>query len=282
MLVFEDIDPIKEYILKVKSKRQSIGFVPTMGALHQGHLSLIHTSKSENDLTVCSIYINPTQFNKEEDLQNYPRVIMQDVELLKSAGCDILFAPNDQVMYKDKAKIKFDFGLLESMMEGKYRPGHFNGVGLIISKLFNIINPTRAYFGQKDLQQFLIIRQLVKDLAFDVNLSCLPIVREPDGLAMSSRNSRLKKEEREIAGTLFKALNLARNFLLENNDVEKAKQQVHSMIQKIPSIHIEYIEIRDSESLLPVNNIEDHKQVSLFIAGFIGEIRLIDNVRLYS
>ncbi|CAN5461264.1 pantoate--beta-alanine ligase [soil metagenome] len=280
MRVFEDIDPIKEFLNELKNKRQSIGFVPTMGALHQGHLSLIDASKYENDLTVCSIYINPTQFNKVADIKNYPRVLDNDIELLQKSGCDVLFAPTDRVMYKDKALIKFNFGHLENVMEGKFRLGHFNGVGLIISKLLHILSPDKAYFGQKDLQQFLIIRQLVQDLAFDVNLRCLPVVREPNGLAMSSRNLRLKKVERDNAGIFYKALNLARNFLLKHDDVEKTMQEVHKLFEKFPSIQLEYFEIRDSESLMPVDNIENHKQVSLFIAGYVGEIRLIDNLYL--
>jgi pantoate--beta-alanine ligase len=282
MLIFEDIAPIKEYLFPLKSINQRIGFIPTMGALHKGHLSLIDASRSENEITVCSIYINPTQFNNKADLQNYPRVLQHDIKMLQDAGCDILFAPDDQVMYKEKAIIDLKFGPLESLMEGKYRNGHFNGVGLIICKLFHIINPNTAYFGQKDLQQFIIIRQLIKDLAFDVNLCCLPIVREPDGLAMSSRNARLNKDDRKISGIFYKALNLARIFLLEHNNIEKTEQQVKNLFEKYPAIHLEYFEVRDSETLEPVNNIENHQQISLFIAGYIGDIRLIDNIYLFS
>lgn len=281
MTIFEDIDPIQEYLFPFRSNRKKIGFVPTMGALHKGHLSLIQASKQENDVTICSIYINPTQFNNSSDLSNYPRVLQKDIELLNDCECDALFLPSDQVMYPQQPLLQISFGELEKVMEGKYRAGHFNGVALVVSKFFNIINPSNVYFGQKDLQQFLIVEKLIKDLSFQLNLKCLPIVREPDGLAMSSRNSRLSNNERYLATSLFKALSLAQNFLLEENNVEKAKFIVDEFFQAIPEIHLEYFEVMDSESLVPVTNLDRSREVSLFIAGYLGKVRLIDNIFLY-
>ncbi|MDQ3393347.1 MAG: pantoate--beta-alanine ligase [Bacteroidota bacterium] len=281
MLIFEDINPIKTHLLTVKCKRQSIGFVPTMGALHLGHISLIKASKAQCDITVCSIYVNPTQFNNESDLVNYPKVLDKDIEFLKNEGCDILFVPSDGVMYQQKPGLFLNFGRLENIMEGNFREGHFNGVGLIVAKLLNIIQPTNAYFGQKDLQQFLIIKQLVKDFSFDVNLYCMPIVREPDGLAMSSRNLRLSIEDRKDAIGLYGALKKAQAFLLEYKNVPRAKEIIKRMLADNEVIKLEYFEILDSNTLNQVVNLDEHQQVSLFIAGYLGEIRLIDNIYLH-
>lgn len=281
MLIFEDIVQIKSHLFTIKNKGQALGFVPTMGALHQGHLSLIEASKAQNDITLCSIYINPIQFNKESDLIHYPRVLNKDVEILKKAGCDILFVPSDKIMYQQKPIISLNFGHLESSMEGKFREGHFNGVGLIVAKLMNIIQPDNIYFGQKDLQQFIIIKQLVKDLAFNVNLNCLPIVREPDGLAMSSRNVRLSTDERKLAVYFYKALKKAQVVLIKKKDIALAKNTVQSFLADVDAIKLEYFEILDSNNLKIIENIDDHSQVSLFIAGYLGEIRLIDNIYLH-
>jgi pantoate--beta-alanine ligase len=282
MLIFEGIDPIKTHLSKLKFNNKSIGFVPTMGALHDGHISLIQASKAENDITVCSIYINPTQFNKDSDLNNYPRVLEQDVELLHKSDCDILFTPSDQEIYAQKPILQLNFGYLETLMEGKFRNGHFNGVGIIVAKLLNIVQPTNIYFGQKDLQQYLIIRQLVKDLSFDVNLICLPIVREPDGLAMSSRNLRLSKANRKLATSFYEVLLKAKRVILENSNIALAKSFVNNYFVDSDVIKLEYFEVLDSNTLKIINNLEDHPHVSLFIAGYIGEIRLIDNIYLHS
>lgn len=281
MLIFKDIDPIKTHLFSLKSKGQTIGFVPTMGALHAGHTSLIEESNKKNDVTVCSIYVNPTQFNKETDLANYPRVLNQDIKILEEAGCDILFAPSDHVMYQHKHLLSLNFGYLETIMEGRFRKGHFKGVGIIIAKFLNIIQPTNLYMGQKDLQQFIIVKQLIEDFSFDVNLICMPIVREPDGLAMSSRNGRLADRERNFANLLYKALLLAKSVLIEHNNVILAKEKVVSFFTKNDVIKLEYFEVLDSNTLEPVENLEVHKQISLFIAGYLGEIRLIDNIYLH-
>ena len=262
---------------KLRVSGKTVGFVPTMGALHEGHLHLIRASVSENDITVCSIFVNPTQFNNAEDFRLYPRIEEQDALMLKAADCDILFMPSAAEMYPATAKVHFNFGELESVMEGAHRPGHFNGVALIVSKLFHIVQPHRAYFGQKDLQQYAIIRQLVTDLNFNLELVRYPIVREEDGLAMSSRNRRLTPEQREIAPQLHHALVLAKN-MLPNYSLLQIKNAVADYLNDYPEIRLEYFEIVDSVSLQPINELEGPQEVALCLAAFLGEIRLIDNI----
>ncbi|MBA4057837.1 MAG: pantoate--beta-alanine ligase, partial [Marivirga sp.] len=202
MEIFKQIAPLKAFIEGIKKSRKTIGLVPTMGALHQGHISLINASKSRNSVTIATIYVNPTQFNNQSDLLKYPKTLAQDVEMLEKVGCDAVFCPDDGEMYEEKSIITLDFGYLDKVMEGKFRPGHFSGVALVVSKLFNIIQPDAAYFGQKDWQQFAIIRRLVGELKFSLSLFSAPILREPNGLAMSSRNLRLTEKQRENA-TVF-------------------------------------------------------------------------------
>src|SRR6478735_2463281 len=199
MEIFKEIGPLRAYLRSQKKGQSTVGLVPTMGALHTGHLTLIKEAKAENDLTVCSIYVNPTQFNNASDLAKYPRLLEKDSQLLKEAGCDVLFAPENSEMYASPSELKLEFGQLDKILEGKFRPGHFSGVGLVVSKLFNIVKPDRAYFGQKDFQQFAIISKLNEELLFGISLKAVYIVREEDGLAMSSRNLRLSSEERKKA-----------------------------------------------------------------------------------
>ena len=204
MQIFYSINTLQDYLKNQRRKGKSLGFVPTMGALHRGHLSLIEASKAENDLTICSIFVNPTQFNNPQDLAVYPRTLQADCEMLESVKCDVVFAPNAHDMYLTLPNLKFDFGDLERVLEGKFRPGHFNGVGIVVSKLFNIIQPDSAYFGQKDLQQCAIINRLVKDLSYNLKLNICPTQRETDGLAMSSRNRNLTPEQRKNAPEIYK------------------------------------------------------------------------------
>lgn len=281
MHVFERILPFQDFLAHKRLSHKKIGFIPTMGALHAGHISLISASKAENDITVCSIYINPEQFNNKTDLINYPKVLHKDKIKLEQAGCDVLFCPSDEEMYPEKPTIKMNFGSLEETMEGKYRKGHFNGVVIVVSKFFNIVHPALAYFGQKDLQQFLIIKQLVRDFSFNIKLKCQPIVREVDGLAMSSRNSRLTPEEREKAGSLYKGLILGKEYLLKTGNVADTKMEVHNYLSAILGIHVEYFEIVDSENLLQIEDLDVYRQVALCIAAYVGTIRLIDNMLLY-
>jgi pantoate--beta-alanine ligase len=249
-----------------------------MGALHQGHLSLIKASKSENSLTVCSIYVNPSQFNNPSDLAKYPRTLEQDIELLKKANCDVLFCPDNAEMYTSENQLKFDFGELDKILEGFYRPGHFSGVALIVAKLFHIISPDKAYFGQKDFQQYKIIEKLVEELKFDVSLRCMPIEREPDGLAMSSRNARLSDLQRPKAVIFYESLQKASELLKKGNSMKDIQRLIRSKCEDSNEVRLEYLELADETSLSLIENISD--KAILLIAGYLGEVRLIDNVKV--
>lgn len=281
MFIFEDITELKNHLSAAKRQQKSIGFVPTMGALHQGHLSLIDQAKANNDIVVCSIFVNPTQFNNQQDLDKYPKTIEQDQQLLKEHHCDVLFFPNAQTMYPSPAQTMFSFGHLDKVMEGEHRSGHFNGVALIVSKLFNLVKPDQAYFGQKDLQQYLIIRQLAQDLLFDLEVVCSPIVREKDGLAMSSRNLRLTTSQRPVASKIYEALMLARHSLLEGYSIERTKNTIQNFFNDLEDLDLEYFEIVKSVTLESIDSVDNTHQVSLCIAAFMGDIRLIDNVFLF-
>ncbi|GAA0892532.1 pantoate--beta-alanine ligase [Fulvivirga kasyanovii] len=277
MEIYRDIAPLQQYLNEHKFHGKKIGLVPTMGALHSGHLSLIQASQSDNDITVCSIYVNPTQFNNSQDLEKYPRNLDQDISLLREAGCHVLFCPDDSEIYTEQPKISFNFAGLDQVMEGKFRPGHFSGVGLIVSKLFNIVAPHRAYFGQKDLQQYLIIKQLVKDLSYGVQLKCIPIMREADGMAMSSRNRRLTEEGRTRAVILYRALSEAQKMLKAGADVPQVKNEVAGIIKQA-GVELEYFEIVNPETLELMENNLIGKNVALCVAGYVDGVRLIDNV----
>lgn len=281
MDIFKEILPLKAFLESANRHSGSVGFVPTMGALHQGHLSLIQASKRDNAITICSIYVNPTQFNNPVDLAQYPNTLDKDIELLQKAGCDALFCPENKEMYSNKSSLKFDFGSLENVLEGKFRPGHFSGVALVISKLFHIVNPNKAYFGQKDFQQFKIIEKLVEELKFDVALRCMPIEREPDGLAMSSRNTRLNAEQRKKAITLYKNLQRASELIKKGDTMNSVREMVESTFSKIDDVKLEYFELADSSNLMSLKNVADKTdQAILLIAGYVGEVRLIDNLLL--
>jgi pantoate--beta-alanine ligase len=277
MQVFNEIKPLKAF-LKDKWNAISIGMVPTMGALHAGHLSLIKASKSENQLTVCSIFVNPTQFNNAKDLEKYPRSINNDLDMLAQAGCDVVFAPERAEMYETTSTVKFDFGQLDKILEGKYRQGHFSGVALVVSKLFHIVQPTTAYFGQKDFQQFKVIEKLVDELKFEIQLKQMPVFRETDGLAMSSRNMRLNETERKKAIVFYESLIESKNLLVQGESILKVKEFVKQKCGSIDGIKLDYFELADSENLNPMETVTE-KSV-LLIAGFVGEVRLIDNLLL--
>jgi pantoate--beta-alanine ligase len=280
MEIFKHIDPLRAFLKDQRLLGKSIGLVPTMGALHPGHMALITASKQQNSLTVSSIYINPTQFNNASDLEKYPRMLDKDTMLLRETGCDVLFVPDNNEMYNQKPFLKFDFSHLDKIMEGKFRPGHFSGVALVVSKLFHIVQPDQAYFGQKDFQQFVIIRQLVNDLQFDIRLHCIPTLRENDGLAMSSRNLRLSPEHRQLAGIFYKALLEAKQKIVSKIPVSEVKEFVEKLINAQPQSRLEYFELADSSNLNLLNNVSDGNRPIMCIAGYIGEIRLIDNMYL--
>lgn len=249
-----------------------------MGALHQGHLALIGASRSNNDITVCTIYVNPTQFNNPGDLLKYPRNFEKDAEMLKKVGCDVVFYPSDNEMYGAESLIKFDFGHLNSVMEGKFRPGHFSGVALVVSKLFNIVDPDNAYFGQKDWQQFVIIQQIAGELKFDLKLHSVPTLREADGLAMSSRNLRLNDQERQHATVFYKAMILGKELFANGKEVAFVKNVVEKMVDEEEYARLEYFEVADSTNLNVLEFVKGAEMPIMCIAGYIGEVRLIDNM----
>ena len=280
MEIFKEIEPLRAFLTERRHRQLSIGLVPTMGALHEGHLSLIRVSKSQNAITVCTIYVNPTQFNNAGDLLKYPRTIENDIALLEKGGCDVLFFPENEEMYKTEGSLKFDFGQLDKVLEGEFRPGHFSGVALVVSKFFNIVQPDRAYFGQKDFQQFKIISRLVEELKFNIELPFIPTLRELDGLAMSSRNLRLNKDERTKALVIFRSLQLAKKELQKGTSLTKVKQMVRSLSESEKGVRLEYFEVADSDNLTILENVTTRDRCIMLIAGFVGEIRLIDNMFL--
>lgn len=278
MKIFKEISLLREFLNDVKTGRKTIGLVPTMGALHKGHLALATASKTENSITVCSIFVNPTQFNNPADLLKYPRTLERDTKMLEEVHCDVLFSPEVTEMYPANSMLKLDFGPLDKVMEGAFRPGHFSGVGQVVSKLFNIIQPDRAYFGQKDWQQFAIIKRLVKELSFPVEVKSIPTLREQNGLALSSRNLRLSEEQHRDASVFFTALDAAKKMILQKHSFPKIKSEVKAIVERIPGIKLEYFEIADSENLTLLENVESSKRPIMCIAGYVGEIRLIDNM----
>jgi pantoate--beta-alanine ligase len=252
-----------------------IGYVATMGALHKGHLGLIELAKQQSTQVVCSIFVNPTQFNDPKDLEKYPRPINEDIRLLEAAGCDILFNPQVTEMYDDNEKWHFELGNLEHLLEGKFRPGHYQGVTQVVYKLFSIIKPGIAFFGQKDYQQVLVISKMVEALEMPVKLVMCPIEREPDGLAMSSRNTHLTPYDREHSLILSKTLNWVKeNF--DINKIEELQQQAAQMISNEPGVELEYFEIANGKTLHPATPVSE--TIVVLVAARVGKTRLIDNV----
>ena len=280
MEIIDEIQQLRQYLRQIKLQEKSIGFVPTMGALHNGHIEIIKASTKDNDFTICSIFVNPTQFNNPKDLENYPKDLDHDIEKLIEAKCDILFVPSVELMYEKELILNFNFGYLEEIMEGKCRPGHFKGVGLIIAKLFNLIEPNRAYFGTKDLQQLTIIKKLTRELLFDIEIVPVKTVREADGLALSSRNKLLTKDERKHAIDLYNALIAAKEKLIEGESVISVQKYIKFFFISESVIDLEYFEIVNTSDLKNVTEIHGNEDVSLCIAGYLGKVRLIDNISL--
>jgi len=278
MEIFKQIAPLKAYLRDLKCQGKSIGLVPTMGALHNGHISLIRASKAQNQVTASSIFVNPIQFNNQNDLIKYPREIEKDKKLLEAAGCDVLFSPENEEMYPKKSILKLDFGHLDKTMEGEFRPGHFSGVALVVSKLFNIVEPDHAYFGQKDWQQFAVIQKLTEELNFNVALHSVETLRESDGLALSSRNLRLNPAQRDVATVFYKGLLQARTALKNGKTVGEIKPQVRAFVEQYPGVRLEYFELVDSKNLNVLESVEQSILPIMCIAGYVDEIRLIDNM----
>ncbi|GAB3930652.1 pantoate--beta-alanine ligase [Larkinella terrae] len=278
MQLYESIATIRQALDSQRRTGKSIGLVPTMGALHAGHLVLVDACKTANDLTVCSIFVNPTQFNNPDDLARYPKTLEADCRMLEEAGCDLVFAPSVDEMYPTQPVLKLNFGELETVLEGAFRPGHFNGVGIVVSKLFNIIQPDRAYFGQKDLQQVAVVKRLIRDLGFQLELVRQPIVREDDGLAMSSRNRNLSADERQEAPALYRALVKAQEILQNEGTINEAKTAVISYLENHPAFRLEYMEVANADTLQPVEQLQAPGATALCIAAHLGKTRLIDNL----
>ena len=278
MIIIHSINELQALLSKERIAGKTIGFVPTMGALHKGHISLVERCRNENNICVVSIFVNPTQFNDKKDLSAYPRTLEKDCELLEPAGCDIVFAPSETEMYPAPDTRIFDLGSVSEVMEGKHRPGHFNGVAQIVSKLFDAVMPDNAYFGEKDFQQIAVIREMARQLEQKVNIVACPIIREHDGLAMSSRNSRLTHEQRQIAPAIARTLKESCTFA-PSKSVQEIKDWVVNTLNNIPSLRVEYFEIVDGDTLQPVSNLSETTSPVGCITVFCGDVRLIDNIK---
>ncbi|MEA3496782.1 MAG: pantoate--beta-alanine ligase [Bacteroidota bacterium] len=270
---------IQETVKLLKENGKVTGFVPTMGALHAGHISLIEKCKSENDITIASIFVNPAQFNEKKDFNKYPRTVDEDIKMLEKVGCDIVFVPKKNEIYPkgNIDLVKIDLSGLDDKLEGKHRPGHFDGVVTIVKTLFDCIAPHRAYFGQKDFQQLLVIKRLVEKMNFNIEIVSCPIVRDKDGLAMSSRNRLLKIAERKIAPQIYESLKKAEK-LLNYKFVDEIKILAKNYLEKNDFIEFEYFEIMDAEKFTQVKSVNQTKNIVICTAVRIGKIRLIDNI----
>ncbi len=278
MKTFHKIADIQQQILEAKKQGKTIGFVPTMGALHDGHLSLVRAARKENDLVVVSIFVNPIQFNNPEDLKKYPRTFETDAAMLDSEKCDYIFYPSVEEMYPDNEKVKnYDFGALENVMEGEFRPGHFNGVEVVVKKLFDIVPSDHAYFGKKDFQQLAIIRKLVEIENIAIKIHAMETRREVDGLAMSSRNTRLTKDERKVAPEIYQVLNWVKN---QKSDQSPQELMDGAKLKLQKNFQPEYFQIVDGYSLQTIGDWTETKYPVACVAAHLGEVRLIDNIEL--
>jgi pantoate--beta-alanine ligase len=280
MEIFNFIGDARQWLERHHKTGRKEGFVPTMGALHEGHISLIKRAREENDIVGCSIFVNPIQFNNPEDLEKYPRTLEKDLAMLKTAGCDLVLTPSVKEMYPEPVVENFDFGDIERVMEGKFRPGHFNGVAVVVKRLFDIFRPDRAYFGEKDFQQLRIIQRLVEMEKIPVEIVPCKTLREADGLAMSSRNRRLSAEERKIAPRLFQTM-------MEVKD-QYGRKEIGELINLAKDrltksgFIIDYVEIASVDDLQPLRDRKGKVPARIFMACFLGNVRLIDNLEIIS
>ena len=278
MIVVETVEKLQMFLSASRENGKSIGLVPTMGALHEGHASLVKRSVTENGVTVVSVFVNPTQFNDKGDLERYPRTLEADCRLLEALGADCVFAPTVEEVYPEPDTRVFDFDPLDKVMEGIYRPGHFNGVAQVVSKLFLFVEPDRAYFGEKDFQQLAIIREMVRQQGFKLEIVGCPIVREADGLAMSSRNTLLTAEQRATSLAISKALFASVEYA-KNHTLAETKQMVEDTIAATDGLELEYYEVVDGNTLQPVYAWDEADYIVGCITVYCGKIRLIDNIR---
>lgn len=277
MRVVKTISELKSLISGYKQENKTVGLVPTMGALHAGHKSLVDRARKENDIVVVSVFVNPTQFNNKQDLATYPRTEERDCALLEAAGCDVVFMPAVKEVYPEPDNRQFDLGAVAEVMEGAHRPGHFNGVAQIVSKLFGFVEPDRAYFGEKDFQQIAVIRKMVQLEGFKLQIVACPIKREDDGLALSSRNVRLTAEQRQLAPNIYRVLKESCNFAKSHTVAETEKFVVDSL-NALPQMEVEYYSIVDALTMQPVSDWADADSITGCITVYCGEVRLIDNI----
>ena len=277
MKVVKKISDLKALVKGYKNENKTVGLVPTMGALHAGHKSLVDRARKENDILVVSVFVNPTQFNNKQDLVTYPRTEEQDCALLEAAGCDIVFMPSVEEVYPEPDNRQFDLGAVAEVMEGAHRPGHFNGVAQIVSKLFAFVEPDRAYFGEKDFQQIAVIRRMVELEGFKLKIVACPIKREDDGLALSSRNVRLTPEQRQLAPNIYRILKESVTFASSHAVAETEKFVVDSL-NALPQMEVEYYSIVDALTMQPVTDWNTSKAITGCITVYCGEVRLIDNI----
>lgn len=278
MEIVHTIKDLQAALAALRAQGKTVGLVPTMGALHAGHASLVKRCVAENDAAVVSVFVNPTQFNDKNDLAKYPRTLDADCRLLEQCGAAFTFAPSVEEMYPEPDTRQFSYAPLDTVMEGKYRPGHFNGVCQIVSKLFEAVKPDRAYFGEKDFQQLAIIREMVRQLKFPLQIVGCPIVREEDGLALSSRNARLSAEERQQALKISQTLFASRDYA-KSHTVAETQKFVEDAIEAAPGLRLEYFELVDGNTLQKIANWEDTSYAVGCITVFCGEVRLIDNIK---
>ncbi len=279
MHLFRTISQSRQFLFNHRQAKSVIGFIPTMGALHDGHISLVSRAVKECDLVVCSIFVNPIQFNNPNDLKKYPRTEKADLRLLHKAGCHMVFAPSVEEIYPQEISESFDFGMLDKVMEGYYRQGHFNGVAVVVKKLFEIIEPHRAYFGEKDFQQLAIIKAMTRLLNLPVLIIGCPTVREPSGLAMSSRNKRLNSKQQQVATNIYRIISRAAEMAAQFSPPELEKW-VMAQFDSLPEIRLEYFSICDSVTLQPLSDWMPGRPAQGCIAAYVGEVRLIDNVAI--
>lgn len=277
MRVVKTISELKSLISGYKQENKTVGLVPTMGALHAGHKSLVDRARKENDIVVVSVFVNPTQFNNKQDLATYPRTEERDCALLEAAGCDVVFMPAVEEVYPEPDNRQFDLGAVAEVMEGAHRPGHFNGVAQIVSKLFGFVEPDRAYFGEKDFQQIAVILKMVQLEGFKLQIVACPIKREDDGLALSSRNVRLTAEQRQLAPNIYRVLKESCNFAKSHTVAETEKFVVDSL-NALPQMEVEYYSIVDALTMQPVSDWADADSITGCITVYCGEVRLIDNI----
>ncbi len=281
MLLFKRVSDLQKHLNSLKNKGLNIGFVPTMGALHRGHISLIDRSRAECDVTVASIFVNPTQFNNVTDLEKYPRTAERDIEMLAESGCEILFMPDVSEVYPNgmTPSVKFNFGKLDRVLEGVFRPGHFEGMAQVVHRLLEIVNPNRLYMGQKDFQQAAIVGRMLELMKSETELVACPIQRKPDGLAMSSRNARITPDDRSKVALIYQTLAEAAEQVGEYNPSDIQRLAL-TKLKSEPNFKVEYFEIVDGRTLLPIQLFEDTDYAVALVAVWVGEVRLIDNMIL--